>query len=361
MESGWSEVDALDATLQTGVGDPGERLYALDWYNTGEVLDLMNWIQEYNQTIDAANVHLLGLDMQYVGSLVEELLAYVAAAGPSDLEAVRADLECFTRNVHNPQAEPNAPLYSRAGPEVRERCLTGLLSLHNRLAAGQQAYEAASSPEAFARALRTAVMLQEAEELLAEPVVGGQIALRDRFMAENAAWLLEQAGPGAKMILWAHNGHVSAATSIQDEEEAAMLGVPAGTEYLPLGARLQAMYGDAYRAVGFAFGHGSFNAYGMNTATGAMTGRQVFTIESPVPGSFEATFSLAGLPQFYLDLGRAAADPQVGAWFSAPGRVTNFGAGYITDAPLMNTEEIVLPEAYAFLVYFEATTPSRLR
>ena len=36
--------------------------------------------------------------------------------------------------------------------------------------------------------------------------------IRDRSMAENVKWILDE-NPGAKIALWAHNGHVSKAGS----------------------------------------------------------------------------------------------------------------------------------------------------
>lgn len=361
MESGWSEVEAVATSLRTAEGDPAEWLYLLDWYNTEEILSLFEWVQRRNQEPGVAPVSVVGLDMQYQASLIDGLLTYVAEAQPADLDAVRRDLEYFRRYVHNPQTELRAPLYSSAGAEVRERCVGGLLSIRDRLVSSRQAYETASGLEAFARALRTIDLMRQAEQLFGEPALGNQIALRDRFMAENAAWLLEQAEPEAKMIVWAHNGHVSAEANVLSAEDVELFGDPAGTEWLSLGGHLKAMYGEAYMAVGFAFHHGSFNAHGLDTTTGAMTWRRAFTLEAPAPGSFEATLTLAGIPRFYLDLRRAAAAPDVGAWFSAPHRITSFGAAYITNDPLSNAGEIVLPAAYDVLVYFDATTPSALR
>jgi erythromycin esterase len=49
---------------------------------------------------------------------------------------------------------------------------------------------------------------------------------RDRSMADNVKWILDQ-NPGAKIVLWAHNGHVAAG----------------GFSYATMGSALRKMYG----------------------------------------------------------------------------------------------------------------------
>ena len=60
---------------------------------------------------------------------------------------------------------------------------------------------------------------------------------RDRSMAENVKWIADQ-NPAAKIVLWAHNGHVSTNAS-------------AGSE--PMGASLRKMFGGQMVVFGFAF------------------------------------------------------------------------------------------------------------
>src|SRR5260370_1197237 len=57
-------------------------------------------------------------------------------------------------------------------------------------------------------------------------------------------WLSEEAFPGAKVILWAHNGHVAA---------------DAGD----MGGWLRKRFGNTYYAVGTAYRRGQIRAYGV--------------------------------------------------------------------------------------------------
>src|SRR5690606_39102602 len=71
-------------------------------------------------------------------------------------------------------------------------------------------------------------------------VSSGGVVWRDAAMAENVLWLLER-NPGARMLIWAHNGHVAR----QDGW---------------MGAHLDAALGDDYLPVAFSFGSGEYTA-----------------------------------------------------------------------------------------------------
>ena len=69
--------------------------------------------------------------------------------------------------------------------------------------------------------------------------------VRDRSMADNIRWILEHEGPGTKMVVWAHNGHVATSAAY-------------GMEWM--GYHLRKQYGSDMVVFGFAFNQGSFQA-----------------------------------------------------------------------------------------------------
>jgi erythromycin esterase len=108
---------------------------------------------------------------------------------------------------------------------------------------------------------------------------------RDESMAENAIWLLNQLGPDAKIVHWAHNLHVS-------ERPYAM------------GSDLRAEYGDDLVIVGFTHSSGSFTARGVDEsdASGGYSAPSSHELDLHRPGSYEWHFSALGVPRFILDL-----------------------------------------------------------
>src|SRR6185503_19340611 len=132
----------------------------------------------------------------------------------------------------------------------------------------------------YVRVLKQWVELSEQED--------AGFAVRDRAMADNLRWIAEVAEPGARIVAWAHNGHVANAVT-----------------FTPwMGSHLEKELGDAYLPIGFLFHHGSFQAIDY---TGSRRGLTEFTLGPPRPGTIEDTFGRAGWPLAVLDLRRPPA------------------------------------------------------
>src|SRR5690349_5403948 len=131
---------------------------------------------------------------------------------------------------------PNAPV---ADP-VRGLAAWGDVVTH--LEGQRAAYRAAGATDKeIDWAIQNARVVQQAAAMR----VG--VASRDRSMALNVKWILDQ-NPNAKIVLWAHNGHVSRGPM----------------SYRSMGQELQDMYGSQMVVFGFGFNRGSFQAIGGN-------------------------------------------------------------------------------------------------
>jgi erythromycin esterase-like protein len=169
------------------------------------------------------------------------------------------------------------------------------------------------------------VVLQAMQMRAAGPVP------RDRSMADNVKWILEQ-NPDAKIVLWAHNGHVATG----------------GFSYETMGAALRRMYGREMVVFGFSFNQGSFQAIPQNG--GALKN---FTVPPAPSGSLDSTLAAAGLPLFALDL-RAAP-----AWFRQAHGSRQIGAVYPEGAPYALMNDMAPAEAFDALLFVESTTVAR--
>ncbi len=111
------------------------------------------------------------------------------------------------------------------------------------------------------------------------------LSVRDLYMAQTLAWHLEQAGPGARFVLAAHNNHVQKTPAVFDGTMAA----------LPMGQHLARMLGGTYVAIGLT--HTDDHVPEMRPDAAAPVG---FTLETthlpaPRPGTIEAALAGAGL------------------------------------------------------------------
>jgi erythromycin esterase-like protein/beta-lactamase regulating signal transducer with metallopeptidase domain len=160
---------------------------------------------------------------------------------------------------------------------------------------------------------------------------------RDRSMADNVKWILDQS-PKAKIVLWAHNGHVST-------------GGYRG--YGSMGASLRKMYGDQMVVFGCAFNQGSFQAMERDK------GLRDFTVPPAPQGSLDAVFAATGIPLFALDLRQVPKSGAVAEWFSRPQKSRSIGAVYSEETPEAFMSSLKAPDTFDAILFVETTTAAR--
>ncbi len=164
---------------------------------------------------------------------------------------------------------------------------------------------------------------------------------RDRSMAENVQWILGS-NPGAKIVLWAHNGHVATA---------GMAGVE------PMGMALRRLFGRQMVVFGFAFNQGSFQAIEMPFAEKG--GLRTFHVEPAPAGSLDAMLAAAGLRIAAIDLRRLPKEGLVADWFSQPRASKSIGAGYGESFAAFFFSRQIVALTYDALLFVEKTTAAR--
>ena len=165
---------------------------------------------------------------------------------------------------------------------------------------------------------------------------------RDESMAANIAWIAGQ-NPGAKIIVWAHNGHVA-----YD-----------GTGS-PMGSYLRKAFGSQLINFGFAFNQGSFQSVEMgSTGSGSSKGLHDFTVGPAADGTLDHALAAAGIPILALDLRQLPKAGPVAQWFAQPRRTRSIGAGYSDALAPQLWSETPAPQAYDALLFVETTTAAR--
>jgi erythromycin esterase-like protein len=181
-----------------------------------------------------------------------------------------------------------------------------------------------ASKEAVEWAIQNARVVLQCMQMKANEVP------RDRSMAANIQWILDQ-NPKAKIVLWAHNGHVAAA------------GIRG---YEPMGADLRRTFGEQMVVFGFAFNRGSFQAIGGGSL-------RDWTVEAAPEGTLDAKLASAEIPVFALDLRTAPA------WFTESHRARMIGAVYSEDNQQNFWNDMVATKAYDALLFVDNTTAAK--
>jgi len=160
---------------------------------------------------------------------------------------------------------------------------------------------------------------------------------RDESMAQNIKWILDQ-NPNAKVVLWAHNGHVSTAGF---------------STYKPMGALLREMFGEKMVVFGFAFNQGSFQAIEQGK------GLHDFTVAPAPADSLDATLAATGIPLFAIDLRKIPRNSTVEKWFAQSHKSRSIGAVYSVDSGDRFLLDLNAPKSFDALLFVEKTTAAR--
>jgi erythromycin esterase len=265
-------------------------------WRTDEVRDLIEWMRKWNSSHER-KVHFLGIDMQ-------------DAVG--EIRYVRRYLQKIDPTLSPEQFVPLRPLldrqrYAASGETEKSAVIAAINALGDRV----DSVSGAARDRAWAFAHHAVETLHQTEKWAHSPLE--QYNIRDRSMAENAKWFLDQEGAGAKMVLWAHNGHVAG-----ESYPAASGG--------SMGVHLRRLYGSDLLTLGFAFHRGTFRA--MRADGGPFDDNKVEP--SPV-ASFDNALSAVGLPLFLLDLRPARGI--AAEWLRSPLRSRAIGAVFDPKAP----------------------------
>ena len=332
IEATWPESNRIDRYVRSGLGNPDTLLSGLYFWtwNTTEVLEMIRWMRERNA--GGGNVGFYGFDMQSPGMAIHIVREFVRVVDPGALVEIHGHMTCLAAFANGPNGQGPTALYAAQPAAYRTECREDLDFVHEWLLDHKAEYEAASSADEFALALRSARVAIQFEEM-----ASGRRS-RDAAMAENALWLLDRLGPNGKLVLWAHNFHVSTLPNA-------------------MGRDLRAALGSDLVILGFAFGGGSFS--GVRMAGGALRGLQTLTAPPIVASSYEHYFQSVTPVRFLLDLRRPLASDSA-SWLAGPRLLRSIGCCFDPDQPHLYAYESRLPQEFDLMVYFRNTSPSNV-
>jgi erythromycin esterase-like protein len=211
---------------------------------------MVRWMREWNSTAPVdRRVQFHGFDIQQPGGAMDTVEAFIGRVDPAKSSFVRARFACFDfYKSYGATWGSSMSVYAIRLATSRAACALGAKEVHDLLAGNAATSSTNNLPAVWSR---------------------------DSSMAENIRWHRDRAGPGAKMVLWAHNDHIVRAPYM-------------------IGKHLQIAYGIDYVPVGFMFGSGTLNAVYAGT---------VQTVRpDPVPTTWiESAFIMTGKAHLLLD------------------------------------------------------------
>lgn len=332
VEDSFTSSYAVNKWIHGSSGEPQEALAAMGWnIRTNEVVDLIRWMRDYNSTREPqSQLSFYSFDLGNGDKDLEVVRAYIRKVDPGAMYLFNAWYVCM------PVDGSTLSAYRAKPEEEQASCRNNLTEAHNYLLAQRSSYEAASSPKEWAYILQTAQTILQNEAIYSLQDESQYSALRQQYMADNASWILNQAEPGEKIVLWAHNGHVR-----------------------HLDQDLTDLQGLDVVSVGFTFYDGEFMAYGYDQnrrLDGQLIPRHA---PLPPPDSYEHYFQSAGLPSFILDLQEVPAGSEATDWLHQSLALRSVGCCFYYEKPETHHSYMpILAEEFDLIVFLEQTSPS---
>ncbi|MGI8843822.1 MAG: erythromycin esterase family protein [Gemmatimonadaceae bacterium] len=341
MDAGAAEV--LDEYIRGGPGELREVVASQGmWqFNSEEVVDLVAWLRDWNARLpEERRVRLVGFDFQVAERGRLELLRYLERVAP---ERVARTDSLLRQLVRQPRAEgPPAVAYYTLGDARRDSVAAAVNELLGYLVLNEGIFVRATSAAAYGGALAAARCFAQfththARATYATDRIDSGVATRSRYMAENVLRLLDESA-GARVIAWAHNGHVRA-------------------DPYTMGFFLRERLGGAYYAVGLGFDRGGFRALEL-TASRPPAMKDTF-VDPAYQQSMGWLLRRAGGGNGFLDLRAAPRAGPAAEWLAQPRDMRSVGNGYIVWNPSGYLAIAIAPlQSFDGILFIEQTTPA---
>lgn len=336
IEGNFPESQVADRYIKTGEGSPEEALASMYFWTwqTEEVRDMLKWMRAYNQRPGKhAILSFSGFDMQTPDVAAQEAAEQVAKISP---EAGKRIHELY-QGIGQPPRARRGPKPAKEAAQLREKAK----SAEKLIEESKQALIARNGMTGYLHARQCARVVTQSMTMMAPDGSSNTYDVRDYSMALNVKWLAEQAYPGQKIVLWAHNGHVSKGN----------YGGPSRS----MGSYLHEMFGNRMFVMGFASHHGAIRAIRMKNGQMQMGGPVEITLAEPAGDGVEAAFGATKIPLFALDL----RSIKPGTWLSQPHPHRMPGAVYDPDNDLSECANVALPSIYDGIIFSAQSTAAK--
>lgn len=258
------------------------------WRNA-DVLDFIGWLRNFNQHRHAKRVGFYGLDLYSMHASMRAVLDFLDKVDPEAARRARYRYACFENFGEDTQAYGYAASFGLS-KSCENEAVGQWMEMRQR-AADLARRDGRVARDAFFFAEQNARLVKNAEQyyrsMFHERVASWN--LRDRHMAETLHALVHHLGPGAKIVVWAHNSHLGDARATEMGHRGE----------LNLGQLVREQYGSEAMLVGFTTHSGTVTA-----SSGWDNPAERKCVRPALPDSYEAIFHQVGVPNLLLRLGK---------------------------------------------------------
>jgi erythromycin esterase-like protein len=299
-EADWPDANRVHRYVTGADDDPdaaeslaGFRRFPQWMWRNADVLDFVGWLRAHNDALPptAPRVGFYGLDLYSLHASIEAVLAYLWVVDPDAARRAAERYACFDPFGQDLQAYGQATTLGLT-PTCEREVVAQLIDLQ-RSAAEYARRDHRVTPDDLFFAEQNARLVADAERYYRAMFdsYASSWNLRDRHMASTLDALMAHLRERVKeprVVVWAHNSHIGDARATERNR--------AGE--LNLGQLVRERAGAAARLVGFSTYEGTVTA-ASNWDEPAERKR----VRPALPGSYEALFHQAEVPNFLLTPG----------------------------------------------------------
>jgi erythromycin esterase len=322
------ECEAINQYILTSEGDPRQALRGLMFWcwNTQEVLELIEWLRIYNQT--ATNkVKFVGIDGQFSTNALSTLKSTANKIDSSLMPVLAPHFAMYEALTKTFRFIPYTPPH-KDSIDVAIHQTERL----NKILFEKKLLSTASAPtEQVYRLLESARVLHQ--QMMCTKDFSNS---RDLYYAANTSWFIDKKYPNEKIILWAHNWHVS--RTFENRKS--------------MGYHLAAKYGDKYVPVGFVTQQGTYTA--RNETGKVQSDNPAFPAEKY---SIESFLHLLNEPVLYMDLRKVAKAEKASHFLNDGVFIRDIGSESVNGNQFRFLD---VPKLYDGIIFFENTKGSTL-
>jgi erythromycin esterase len=337
IEANQLAVEPINQYVHGGPGEVRTLMRAMfRVWNTEEMQALIEWMREYNANHPERMVEFVGFDMQDPRLPIDSVSAFVRRVEPA--------LHGWVDSLYAPYREAwGKASYPQGSDAVRQSWYASASDVYDRVHSMSDGWMATATSRADSMSVDWVIQNANVVRQAALSALAQDLSTRDSAMAENIQWMLARRPLETRMVIWAHDGHISRA----EHPSANYWGGGA------MGGTLSRMLGDDYRAFGLLTYSGSY--------AGSLGPTIIDTrlLNAPV-GSLEEALHRLGQrlhsPLLITDIRNAAHDP-AGAWLLEPRVIRMIGyaaedIGFATD--------IAVGSQFDGIIFMERTSPSHV-
>ena len=327
--------EEINKFIKTGEGTLKSATKNLfDTWNRKEIMNMILWMKKYNTNHPHDMISFIGVDIQEVTRPIDSLIVFLK----------KHDSKLYKKHVPslNHLKEKGQYAFMESDSLVKLDWIKTSEKIFNELSAKKEKWIIEAKTKADKIKIEYGVQYANLiQQYFREVLNNGVDLYRDEAMAENISWYFEKVYPKTKMIVWAHDSHVS-----RGDDHDVFTNYNRG---ISMGSFLSKKYKSAYKSFGLLTYKGNYLAF-KTYAYKEQTSVPLFT--SPI-GSFEEALHQVSvkkkLDNLFLNL------PKSIDWLNKPlplrfANHVSIDYGY--------WERLVIPSQFDGVFFIDNTNPS---